>query len=246
MIDCHVHIGKSEKTRRSFSFEEYYNLMTEHGVTRSIVMPNISGVIKTSTYNQEFIDDYLQFSYNYVFHPLIVINPRDRQTLVQIDTLKKYIHGVKFHPSIAEVTLTGNMMVDYIKKAVENHLPILVHCGRNYRSNIKYILQVAKQCPNGTFIAAHLGGNATDLIEKAIDEVGDSQVNNVYLDTSAGKMPWLIEKAVARLGPDKILFGSDEPYADLRIGIHCVNLCSLSFTDKYRVFTANSRRVFKC
>ncbi|OQB39842.1 MAG: hypothetical protein BWY04_01513 [candidate division CPR1 bacterium ADurb.Bin160] len=42
LIDSHVHIGKSEKSERFFSFDSYLKIMKEYSVDKAIVMPNVS------------------------------------------------------------------------------------------------------------------------------------------------------------------------------------------------------------
>jgi hypothetical protein len=121
----------------------------------------------------------------------------------------------------------------------------LVHCGRNKLSHISHLIKIAKIFKDVIFIGCHLGGNATDLIEEAIFLLGKEKLNNIYLDTSAGKLPHLIEEATKRLGIDKILYGSDEPYADIRIGKMCVELADISDDDKERIFGKNLLNIIR-
>jgi predicted TIM-barrel fold metal-dependent hydrolase len=50
LIDSHVHIGKTEKTERFFSFDSYLELMKEYSVDKAIVMPNVSSDIRSYFY----------------------------------------------------------------------------------------------------------------------------------------------------------------------------------------------------
>ncbi len=244
IIDGHIHIGKTEKTKRSYTLETYYNLMKRNNVDKSMVMPNLSSIIDTSILNKQLMDEYLSSDLKENFYPLIVMDPKDRKTLRQIDTYSDIIHGLKYHPSISETPLDDPALYDFLDCAFKLKLPVLIHCGRHWRSNIKYIVRVAKKLESINFIAAHLGGNATDIIEKAIDILAIEKLDNVYLDTSAGKLPWLIEEAIKNIGLDKIIFGSDEPYADLTVSKYCIDLCHITDSDKEELFHKNFERVY--
>jgi len=245
IIDSHVHIGKTEKTKRSFTLETYYDLMKRNVIDKSIVMPNLSNIINTSILNEQLINEYLSSDLKEKFGVLIVIDPRDRTTLKQIDMYGDIICGLKYHPSISETILDSPEMNDFLVCAAELGFPILIHCGRHWRSDVKYLVKTAKKFKTINFIAAHLAGNATDIIEKSIDILAVEKLNNIYLDTSAGKLPWLIEKAINNIGIDKIIFGSDEPYADLRIAKYCVELCDITDNDKDKLFYKTAVGIYK-
>lgn len=245
IIDSHVHIGKTEKTERYFTLKSYYDLMKKSGIDKAVVMPNLSNVVGASILNEQLINEYLSSGLKEKFHILIVIDPKDKMTLKQIDIYKNIICGLKYHPSISEITIDSPEMNEFLDNAFELNLPILVHCGRHWRSDIKYLIKTAKKFETINFIAAHLGGNAADLSEKAIKLIKSEQVNNIYLDTSNGKLPWLIKKAVDQLGKEKILFGSDEPYADIRVARHLIYLADIDIDAKEYIFHKNTERLIQ-
>ena len=244
IIDSHVHIGQSEKNSRSFTFDSYNLFMKKCGVDKSIVMPNVSNILSSSELNRKFIANYISYPVKNVFYPLLFIDPYDLYIEDQIGLLRHMIYGVKYHPSICEMPISYKRMYPLIEMVDELKLPVLVHCGRHWRSRIQFIMKVAKKFKNTKFIAAHLGGNATDVIEKSLRALKVLKPDNIYLDTSAGKLPWLIEKAINIMGEDRILFGSDEPYADLRIGIQCVDLCRFSDDIKEKIFYKNVENIY--
>jgi len=244
IIDNHVHIGESEKTRRIFTLEQYYNFMTSVGINFSLIMPNVSSVINASVLNREVIIDYRKSKLKKYFYPLIIIDPKDKETLSQMVDYSDLIYGVKYHPSVSETPLTDESLYPFMEVISEYKFPVLVHCGRNWRSNISYVIKSAKMFTSIMFVAAHLGGNASELIEKAIYALHKAKCDNIYLDTSAVKLPWLIEKAIEILGADKIMFGSDEPYSDLRIGKYCVELCNISKEVMDKIFYRNVGKLY--
>jgi predicted TIM-barrel fold metal-dependent hydrolase len=245
IIDSHMHIGTSEKlSGRHLTFQSYYNLMIKSEISKSAAIPNLSSVVKSSTLNRKMMDDYISSKFKDMFYPIILMDPKDADTLNQIDEYRDIIYGIKYHPSIAEAPLMDKSTYKFLDSIAEHDLPLLVHCGRHWRSHISYIAEAASEFPSTIFVAAHMGGNVTDLIIKALHIVRNCESSNIYFDTSASKLPWLIEQAVRLVGPDKILFGSDEPYADLRIAKYCIDICNISDKDRELIFYRNFERIY--
>ena len=244
IIDSHAHIGTSEKlSMRYMTFESCYYLMRASGIDKAVAIPNLSSEIKSSMLNEKMLAKYHRSEVREYFYPMLVIDPRDMNSLEQIEEYNDIIYGVKYHPSISEMIITKKNMRPFLELIGKYNLPALIHCGRHWRSHISYLIDVAVEFKSITFIAAHMGGNATDLVTHAIDLIKASKAENIYLDTSASKLPWLIEKAVTVLGADKILFGSDEPYADVRIAKYCVELCDINDENKKLIFYKNLERI---
>ncbi len=246
IIDSHVHIGFTEKSKRGFSFKTYYQLMKDNGIDKSIIMPNVSKEIDDSVLNTQLLDDYKSSKeFQKYFELLILVDPHDKNTLKQMTTERSWIQGIKYHPSITESYLTDKSMKSFIQKCEDYSIPMLIHCGRHERSHISHVIEAAKMYPNVNFVGAHMGGNATDLIEEAIVLLSKETLTNIHLDTSAGKSPWLIELAVSKIGADRIIFGSDEPYADLRIALACIDLADISHSDKEKILNLNSKGIYR-
>jgi len=245
IIDCHVHIGKTEKLQgRHVTIDTYSKIMDGAGVDKAAIMPNVSDVVRSSVLNSGLLDAYNRCDNKSRFYPLLMADPRDIKTLYQIIEHKSEICGVKYHPSVSNCELTDESMRQFVGIVREFGLPMLVHCGRHWRSHISYTLKVARENPKITFIAAHLGGNAINQAVESINMVKNAKLSNVFMDTSSIKQPWLIELALKNLGPYKLLFGSDEPYADLRINKLCVELIDASEEDKEEIYYKNFERIF--
>lgn len=242
IIDFHVHIGRTEKINRSFSFESFLRLMDNNDISQAVVMPNLSSVTKTSYLNAAFMKNYnnLDIVTKSRFYPFVVIDPNDLATFDQIKKYASEIYGLKYHPSIATTPINNERLNPFLDEASKRQLLVLVHCGRHIKSHISHLIDCAKTYPDVTFIAAHMGGNASDLIEEAIKLVSLSKCDNIYLDTSAVKLPWLIDEGVKALGTSRFLFGSDEPYSDLRVGKYCVELTKLNIPDMRKIFYSNA------
>lgn len=240
IIDAHVHVGRTEKSKRAFTFAGMKLYMAGTGIDKAVVMPNLSHMVPFSELNEKFLVEAGKYSEQ--FYPFILIDPFDSETLSQAKTMN--VFGLKYHPSFCQCEVDNERLYPVFEIAGERGLPVLVHCGRNEKSDMKYLVHAAEDHPGVQFIAAHLGGNATELAEAAIDLLyrrGD--IKNISLDTSNGKLPWLVTLAVDKLGAERVVFGSDEPYASIVIEKMCVELADLTDQEKELIFSGNIRRI---
>jgi len=128
------------------------------------------------------------------------------------------IRGVKFHPDYQDFYIDDPRMFEIYDGLVRAGLIILFHAGLDaayeppFRCTPPRLARVVDAFPSGKFVAAHLGGY------KHWDEVEEHLVGrNLYFDTSfsLGHMEaaqW--RRICENHGFDKILFGTDSPWAD--------------------------------
>jgi len=225
IIDSHVHIGKTEKTERFWTFKGYAEFMEEIGIDKTVAMPNISSNLSSLELNDNFLNEYTSLTKELQdkFELLILLDTRD-DPMKYLSNIKLDAVGIKYHPSVTRIPINDKCLDEFIDLTIDRKWYTLVHCGRDDISNIRYLIDIAKRKKHARFVAAHLGGNAGDLVENALNSINKNRVTNIYLDTSNGKLPWLISKAAEKIGKDKILFGSDEPYADVRVEKYIVEL----------------------
>ena len=250
LIDAHVHIGSSEKFDRFFEFESFFKLMDKNNIDKIIAMPNVSSIVSSKRLNYEFLMKYLnleEYQKNKVY-PFILMDRRESSLILeQLDTYSNEIKGLKYHPSICQCTIDNPSLKIFLKRCEEYSIPILIHCGRNKISHIQYIVNVAKEFKNVNFIAAHMGGQASDLIEESIQILFREKLENVYLDISTSKLPYLIKHAINKLGSEKLIFASDEPYCDLRVTKYCFEITEMTDDDRNNISYRNIEKIiFKC
>jgi predicted TIM-barrel fold metal-dependent hydrolase len=66
----------------------------------------------------------------------------------------------------------------------------------------------------------------------------------VYLETSGMPMHTKIAEAVERVGPDRVLFGSDAPFHEVGVEVRKVQVSGLPPELVTRVLETNSRKLF--
>jgi predicted TIM-barrel fold metal-dependent hydrolase len=235
IIDTHIHIGKSDKLSRFWTLQDYLVLMDTMYIDCAVVMPNITS---TSFYNlnNDFMDAIFALNNNR-FLPFLLLDIYGK-TNNQIDIYQNAIKGAKYHPSCSRKT------IDTVDLSIPDFLPILVHCGRDPLSSVDYLINAALKYPNKKFIAAHMAGMTPDVIEPSLSKIKESKVSNIWLDISAVNLPWMIEVGCSILGEDRFLFGSDEPFQDVRLTESCLYLANIPERSKEKVFYENAKFLF--
>jgi hypothetical protein len=145
------------------------------------------------------------------------------------------LRGVKLLPPHYTLYPFGELTVNLVRRAGELGLPVLFHSGDEIMSLPYQIGRLAEKCPDTTIILAHIGGffsghAALDVAERN---------PNVLVDTCEIPFPDMIRKAVDRLGPEKVLFGTDAPCCDIQLEIKKVELAGLSEDEMKLVMAEN-------
>ncbi|WP_179229255.1 amidohydrolase family protein [Parenemella sanctibonifatiensis] len=98
----------------------------------------------------------------------------------------------------------------FVELAVEHRMPILMHAWRKtvgqgpYETTAAHIASIAARHPDARIIMAHLGGQ----VESAMTTI--APYANVLTDTSGTlNSSGAVRMAVERLGPERVVFGSD-------------------------------------
>ena len=117
---------------------------------------------------------------------------------------KKYIAGLKMHPTLSNLKFTDNHFYPFFKLASKYKLPIQVHSENDGKSNVKFIYNIAQKYRDVIFIMVHMGLK-TDTME-AINIIRRN--DNIYGDICSVENKNIF-KAICECGSNKILFGTD-------------------------------------
>lgn len=157
------------------------------------------------------------------------------------------LKGIKLHPDYQDTYFNDIRYKRIVSCASELGLIVSVHAGRDPKCpedihcTPKMALEVIREVQPEKLVLAHLGGN------QCWDEVEDLLAGeNVYLDTAVvlGVVPEeQLVRIVRKHGADKILFGTDSPWAGQKEFVRYLSECSLSEQEKKMIFAENACRL---
>jgi predicted TIM-barrel fold metal-dependent hydrolase len=153
------------------------------------------------------------------------------------------IKGIKLHPEFQEFEPLDPRMERIYRAASRHGLPLLFHAGEDpsfetVRGVPSAFKELADKHPDLPIILAHLGGF------RVWDEVAEHIVGRrVYLDTAYtfGHLPAAeVAEIVRNHGTDRILFGTDGPWADPALDLAQLRNLGLSADETEAILWRNA------
>lgn len=138
-------------------------------------------------------------------------------------------------------------MAALMEEAKRHGLVVLQHAWsqvkireRSFHTDPEDVATLARRFPHVKIIMAHLTGCGP----RGVLAVKDCP--NVWVDTSgAAPEAGLVEHAVAQLGAERVLHGSDAPIRDFHVSLARVRTAAISAAAKRRVLAANARELLR-
>lgn len=151
--------------------------------------------------------------------------------------------AIKYHPSCHLHPIDGAGYEVSWKYAQEHCLPILTHTdtGGQFCDVVKSGM-CARMYPDSKLLIGHcgFGYKGADLCIQVAKEV-----SNTYFDLAASTANLdLVEKIVAGVGSERVVFGTDLPFLDSRIQIGRLAFSRLDDNQLTQVLGQNARRIF--
>ena len=204
-IDAHNHIGVRHGASQTGS--ELVAKLDEAGVDRAVIFPFVEGRVDNSV----IVDATREHPDRLI--PFCNVNPWDRDAAVEemrhcVEDLG--FKGVKLHPTLQGYRLGDHGLVDPIFAAARD-LGVIVTChgASDLYNNPAEFAEMARTFPTVPLLMVHMGifWSTDHAIEVAAVH------DNLYLDTSRAPLAE-IAQAVRRLGPEKVVWGTDSPFVD--------------------------------
>ncbi len=219
IIDAHAHVGRMADF--NLSQKKLLEAMDRYGIDAAIVS-SITGMEVSS--EQILLDDTMQVSqirgnekciefarrFPDRFRVLLWMKPLTEGFNEEFERLylenQDMIVGLKAHPYYSALPFNDWRYEGYIQMAERYQLPILIHTASDECSNPKWVATMAERYPRVKFILGHmeLGSDHMEVIKMM------RYLPNLYADTAWGGLGDIL-KAIAVVGPNRILFGSDVP-----------------------------------
>ncbi len=235
VIDCHTHAGTAPTLTAPWTTiadpEEILRRNKEAGIDKACIFP-----ISHTTFEEanreiaQIVRRYPDRFIGFAKHDPVNEKGRIRAMLLR-ECREMGLRGLKLH-----VTPTPEVL----DTVAELGIPILWHP----RPNVAVFEDVAKAYPTVDLILAHLGSDlSADWKEHLAGIEMARRHPNVYLDTGAVVFTRYIEQAVKELGPEKIIYGSDEPEVDCRLEIFKVRVLKLPKEQEETILGGNMQRL---
>ncbi|NSW56790.1 MAG: amidohydrolase [Armatimonadetes bacterium] len=151
--------------------------------------------------------------------------------------LKLYSGGYIGHPlNCREHERILDVVASEFPRAV-----VLVHCGENDPANFPGLLSLAREFASLTFLAGHMGSK---LWRDALPVL--AQAPNIMAEICA-PVPARnrIEDAVATMGAERVVFGSDWPIISQPYMLGCVGDADISDSDRRAILYDNAARILR-
>jgi uncharacterized protein len=240
IFDMHMHIDDIPALGWSMSAAECIERMDEAGVDAAAVMTiaDLPGI------NPEALELIAEACDGHPgrLYGFIRLHPWYRQeslSLLSRAVGELGFRGLKLHPVSSLAHPAGEDTIALIRKAGELGVPTLFHCGDEPMTTPMSIEPAAAACPDSTVILGHMGGYFH--VDEAM-EVAERH-SNIVLETSATPYPAKIKEAVERIGPERVVFGSDGPVSSPVLEREKVMIAGLSTEDTALVLGVNAARL---
>ena len=138
----------------------------------------------------------------------VCINPRAGAAALGMmeDGFRHGCRGVKLAPNVHQFGFGEPVLMDVAAACGERGFPVYTHVLPQPGSTTADFAALARRCPRTNFILGHMGFGPGDA--DAIDFA--AEVANLYLEMSQGNY-LIMRLALERLGPGKLIFGSEFP-----------------------------------
>lgn len=120
--------------------------------------------------------------------------------------------GLKLHPWEESFSITAEMVEPVLGVAADRDIPVWVHAGYPGVSHALSVREVARQHPSLSLILTH--GAQLDISGLSLSDalLLAEDTDNTYFEISGVYRRDLIEDLVEKIGPDRVVFGTNAPY----------------------------------
>jgi len=237
IIDSHCHAGKGDGLTGPWDTDaplsKYVVWAARAGIVRTVLFPAFHSDYAVANREVARIvasrpDRFFGFAF---VHPA-----RDRGRVADLvsEAVQSYgFLGIKVHRHDARITR------EVCEVAQQFSVPILY----DVMGEVSVVELIAVEYPTIDFVIPHLGSFADDWQAQIAFISSLARHPNVYTDTSGVRRFDLLEMAVKRAGPEKILFGTDGPWLHPGVELAKVRALLLSPQDERKILSGNFLRL---
>jgi predicted TIM-barrel fold metal-dependent hydrolase len=239
IIDCEVHIGRFKGDPYTWLEEpvdvpHLMRIMDQYGIDRAIVMAPTEQFPKNEDVAAAIRKEPRLLGF-------AVVNPFGADNGVR--ELREAITtwgmaGLKLMPLRHGYEIDGDSALPLMKAAAELGVAVSVHSGAQFCLPWQ-IADLARKFPTVPVIMDHMGWRY--YVDGAINVA--KEVPNIFLETALVGMPGYIRMAVDKIGPERVIYGSDYPTGHPSSMMANINAANLKRADKDLVMGGNLARI---
>lgn len=235
VIDCHVHAGHANGLTDPWTTiadpVEILGRMDEAGVDKAVIFP-ISNEPSYEQANREIAAICGRYPGRFIgFAKHDPVHEQGRIRQMMLDECRGLgLRGLKLH---------GHPGPEILDVCAELGIPILYHPSRVARFE-----EIAPAYPGVDLILAHLGSDMSMEYQEHLAAIALARkYPNVYLDTSTVVVTRYLEKAIAEVPAEKLVYGTDEPEVDTRLEIFKIRVLKLPKEKEEAILGGNIQRL---
>ena len=247
IIDAHCHLGTGHEFYHApADIDQMIREADSMGVEKLCIAPE-AGIECDYKYGNELMLDSIRRYPNRVYGYLC-LNPFHEDEIEEMfDTYYpvEQVVGVKIHPSGHRARIDCEGYRKIFQQVEKRGGFVLSHTWGDFDPfcNLTLCEEVMGRFPKVSFIFAHSGGTV-ESVKKAIRLV--NAYPNIYLDTCGFDITeHCINELVDQCPFEKIIFGTDFPYHDLRYGMTRILFADLDDSQKAGLLHENFANLLK-
>jgi len=232
IVDVEIYLNP----RKGPSVQELASLEKQAGIDIAILMPDPS----LRPDNAAIHDAASQCP---MFLPCACVNPQYGQEAVAEfeKAVKEWgFRGLKLMPPKHGYRIVEEIVYPLLEKASELGVPVSVHSGQESCTPADIGL-MALEFPKVPFIMDHMGYRYS--VRQAI--LAARHAPNLYLATTAVPEPGFIKDAVSKLGPERVLFGSNGPSMPPDLQLEVIRRARLGAEAEALILGGNAVRIYQ-
>ncbi|MBI2683923.1 MAG: amidohydrolase family protein [Actinobacteria bacterium] len=213
--DAHVHVGR-DRDGHALSPTDLVADLDRFEIARAVIFPpNDPGVDGQFAQANRLVLDAAD-GHPARLVPFLRLDPMLPWERALSDAVDRGARGLKLHPVAQRIRPESNECAAVVAAATDAGLPVLVHAGFGARPLARPLASLVERVPGCRLILAHGGrGDAPALATVFAGHEG------ILFDTSLASLPDIV-----RLGPSRLVFGSDRPYGDILGALQLVSLAA--------------------
>jgi hypothetical protein len=250
-IDIHTHPLLRDDQRGRRGADELIARARAHGIRHIVVLGDVLGFGRSPTEEQLRIinDDTFWLMRR---HPDFVtgfchLNPTLGERAIRRETERCVARGFRGLKLEIANNARDACMKPLMLEARRHGLPVLQHAWsmtkirqRRFHTDPEDVATLARRWPDVRIVMAHLTGCGVRGVLAVMD------CPNVMIDTSgAAPEAGIVEYAVAQLGAERVLYGSDAPIRDFGVALARITGSRLTAATQKKILHDNARALLR-